>query len=103
MGLVSVMPQPCWIQMPCASKARIRLSGTAAPPTNERMPRGSFQRPAWGEPGFSEASEVWISDSQMVGTPSDSVGGSAVIRSSRSSGCRCGPGKTSLAPIITEM
>ena len=38
---------------------------------------------------------------QIVGTPSDRVGGSSCIRSSRSSGCRCGPGNTSFTPIIT--
>jgi hypothetical protein len=44
------------IQMPWASKARISASGTAAPPTSERRPVGSFQRPALAEPGLSEAS-----------------------------------------------
>ena len=39
------MPQPWRIQTPCFAKARISASGTAAPPTSERMPRGSFQRP----------------------------------------------------------
>src|SRR5690606_4232798 len=57
-------------------------------------PSGSFQRPGC-------ASYVWMSDNQIVGTPSDRVGGSTCIRSSRSSGCRCGPGNTSLAPFIT--
>ena len=100
-GEVSVMPQPCTIQMPCRSKARISASGTAAPPTSERMPRGSFQRPWFGEPGSCAASKAWIRLIQIVGTPSDSVGGSSCIRSSRSSGCRCGPGNTSFTPIIT--
>ena len=44
-GEVSVMPQPWTIQMSCFAKARINASGTAAPPTSERMPAGSFQRP----------------------------------------------------------
>ena len=39
------MPQPWTIQMPCFANARISASGTAAPPTSERMPFGSFQRP----------------------------------------------------------
>ena len=30
--------------MPWRAKARISDSGTAAPPTSERMPVGSFQR-----------------------------------------------------------
>ncbi len=38
------MPQPCWIETPWRAKARISASGTAAPPTSERMPVGSFQR-----------------------------------------------------------
>ena len=92
------MPQPCKSQMPCRSKARISASGTAAPPTKERMPAGSFQRPGLV---VCAASKAWIRPIQMVGTPSDSVGGSAVIRSNKSSGCRCGPGNTSLTPIIT--
>ena len=32
------MPQPCSSQTPCLAKARISASGTAAPPTSERMP-----------------------------------------------------------------
>ena len=40
--------------------------------------------------------------SQMVGTPSTKFGFSAWNSASRSSGCRCGPGKTSLMPIITQ-
>ena len=44
-GEVSVMPQPWPIRMPCLANARISASGTAAPPTSERMPAGSFQRP----------------------------------------------------------
>ena len=39
------MPQPCISQTPCRSKARISASGTAEPPTIERMPSGSCQRP----------------------------------------------------------
>ena len=39
------MPQPCSSHTPWRSKARISDSGTAAPPTSERMPAGSFQRP----------------------------------------------------------
>ena len=34
------MPQPCWMVMPWRAKARINASGTAAPPTSERMPLG---------------------------------------------------------------
>jgi hypothetical protein len=92
------MPQPCWIQMPWPAKARMSASGTAAPPTIERIPAGRRQRPgssAWAR------SKRWMSPSQIVGTPSDSVGGSSCIRSSRSSGCRCGPGKTIFVPVIT--
>ena len=44
-GEVSVMPQPCMIQMPCLSKARTSASGTAAPPTSEHMPAGRVTAP----------------------------------------------------------
>ena len=79
------MPQPCSSHTPCFAKARISASGTAAPPTNERMPRGKVQRPGCVACAWSKA---WIKPSQIVGTPSASVGGSTCIRSSRSSGCR---------------
>ena len=52
-------------------------------------------------PFSGAASNAWIRVIQIVGTPSDKVGGSSCIRSSRSSGCRCGPGNTSFTPIIT--
>ena len=92
------MPQPWPRVMPWRAKARISASGTAEPPTSERMPAGIFQRPGCV---LCAASKAWIRLIQMVGTPSDSVGGSSCIRSSRSSACRCGPGKTIFAPIIT--
>ena len=51
--------------------------------------------------GINYRWNVRLSDSQKVGTPSDSVGGSSCMRSRMSSGCRCGPGNTSFTPIIT--
>jgi DNA-binding transcriptional regulator YhcF (GntR family) len=81
-----------------------RIIRVAYEPTMEtvrelsRIPAGSRQRPGsslWAR------SKRWIRPSQIVGTPSDRVGGSSCIRSSRSSGCRCGPGKTILVPVIT--
>ena len=90
------MPQPCRIQMPCRSKARISASGTAAPPTSERMPRGSFQRPWLRESATAPRRRPGSGSSRWSARPATSVGGSCCIRSSRSSGCRCGPGKDQL-------
>ena len=97
-GEVSVIPQPWMIQIPWLAKVRMSASGTAAPPTIERIPAGKRQRPG---SSVCARSKRWIRPSQIVGTPSDNVGGSSCIRSSRSSGCRCGPGKTILVPVIT--
>ena len=92
------MPQPWPSVTPWRANARINDSGTAAPPTMERRPSGIFQRPGVCACARSNA---WISPIQIVGTPTDRVGGSICIRSSRSSGCRCGPGNTILVPSIT--
>ena len=39
------MPQPCSSQTPCLANARISDSGTAAPPTSERMPARQLPAP----------------------------------------------------------
>ena len=95
------MPHPCSIHTPCLSRARIKDSGTDAPPVTARSDFGNFHRPRSGEPSARDASKVCNKVIQIVGTPKANVGGSICIRSRRSPECRYGPGNTSFAPRFT--